>query len=54
MKEAYHDAYGVDPVMVPLLHDRDPSMKSKKSQRRARHYGFDPLWLSVRSAAGGV
>lgn len=52
LRDRYREEYGVDPVDVPLVHDRDPSMKSKKSQRRARHYGFDPLWLPVRSAEG--
>ena len=54
LRDRYREEYGVDPVLVPLLHDRDSSMKSKKSQRRARYYGFDPLWLPVRSAEDGV
>ena len=35
------------------FHDRDPSMKSKKSQTRARNYGFQPAWLPARSPRSG-
>ena len=53
LRDAYRTEYGVDPVDVPLFHDRDPSMKSLKSQRRAESYGFKPVWLPARYPRGG-